>query len=378
MIDLGDSCFETTTTPLPEAPWRASPALLHAGFAHDPDVPVAALGARPGARVFVADAHGGAESALAHLAAGASRVVAATTQDPDAFAAILRLKAAAHRRLPRPDALRLLGLLRASFAVRLALFDAVAGALPADDRAFWNRHADALGGGLFNVSAEVALGRLLRDLLRAHLPRDVYRALLYGDRAEREATFASRLDRPGFWRHAVRLCALRGRLADHGDDAVGTFTRGEPMDALRRLVRVGLPSSPVWSRAFCNDAGVLAVLPAHLLPEGHGRLRAHLDGLELRADPPRLALAAEPDGVFDGIDLGNAPDYLDAPSRRWLLLEVARVARPGARVVVASLDPLGLRALAPASFVSLPGVDEALAERDRAPVWGRWSVFTIR
>jgi hypothetical protein len=378
MIDLGDSCFEATSTPLPEGPWRVSPTLLHAGFTHDPDVRVAALDARPGARVFVVDAHGGAEGALAHLAAGAERVVVASTHDPDVFGAVMRLKIAAHRHLARRDALRFLGLMRASHAVRLGLYSAFSGHLPREDRAFWDRHADTLGAGLFNVGAEIALGRLLRDLLRAHLPREDYRALLYGDRAAREAAFATRLDRPGFWRHAIRLCALRGRLAEPGDDAIGTFTRGEPMDALRRLVRVGLPSSPVWSRAFCNDAGVLAVLPAHLLPAGHERLRARLDRLELRADPPRLALAAEPDGAFDGVDLGNALDYLDGDSRRWLLLEVARVARPGARVVVATLEPEAIHAAAPACFAPASAVDDALAERDRAPVWGRWSVFDIR
>ncbi len=376
MIDLGDSCFDAATTPLPEAPWRPSPALLHAGFTHDPEVAVAALEAGPGARIFVADAHGGAESALAHLAAGAAGVVVASSQDPDAFGAILRLKVAAHRQLTRLDALRLLGLLRASFASRLALFGALA--LPAEDRRFWDRHAEALGNGLFSVGAEVALGRLLRDLLRAHLPRDAYRALLYGDRAEREATFAARLDRPGFWRHAVRLCALRGRLAEPGDDAIGTFTRGDPMDALRRLVRVGLPGSPVWSRAFCNDAGVLATLPRHLLPSGHERLRAQLDRLEVRADPPRLALASEPGGAFDGVDLGNVPDYLDDGSRRWLLLEAARATRPGGRVVLASLEPEAIDAVAPPSFARLPAIEDALAERDRAPVWGRWCVFAVR
>jgi SAM-dependent methyltransferase len=374
MMDLGDSSFETTSTPTPvDLPGRGSPALLHAGFAQDPDVGVAALGATRGARCFVTEALCGGEMALACAGAGAARVVFAPLLDADASAALLRFKIAAHAGLERADALRLLGLLRASRALRLALQQAIA--LPAADAPFWDRHADALAAGLYAVSAEVTLGRLLRNLLRAHLAPADYRTLMYGDRAARLAVFDARLGGSGFWRHALRLCALRGRLSDAGDEPVGSFTHRDPVETVRRLVEVGLPASPIWARAFCNDAGVSAVLPAHLRPEGHAILRAHARSIEVREAAPLAALCQERTGAFDAVDLGNVPDHLEPPARTMLLREAARVLRPGGRLVAVTLDPAALRAAVPSRLAPLEALDSELARRDRAPVRGRWCVF---
>lgn len=379
MVELEDSAHDSVSDfPVVAFPCRATPALFHAGFAHDPDIPVLGLDARPGATVFVADAHAGGEAALAHLAAAPARVVVAPLTDPEGFGAVLRPKAMALRHLDRLEALRLVGLLRTRRSRRLDLARRLAPRLPPADRHFWERHEALLAAGLFNVSAETALGRLLRNLLRTHLPAPDYRKLLYGSPAERLAAFEERLDRPGFWRHALRLCAVRGRLTEPGETPINTFTAGEPMAALRRLVEVGMGASPIWLRAFGTDTGVLAALPRHLRGAGLRVLRDHLDRFEVRTEPPLAALVDSPAGAFDGFDLANLPDYLDADARRALFREVARAARPGARLVFASLQPLAVRATVPARFEALPEAERALAARDRAPVWGRWSVFVAR
>jgi hypothetical protein len=357
-------------TPVPRAP-----ALLHAGFERDPQVALDALRPEPGARILLVDAYGGAEAALAYLALAPARVEVAALIDRQGVAALLELELNAAACFERLDVLRLLGLLRASRGERIELYLGLRDVLTAEARTFWDQHRAVLAAGIYNNCAGATLGRLLRNLLWTHLPAEAYRGLLYGQPEDRLAVFDHHIADRVFWRSALRLCALRGQLAEPGHDGVETFGGLDPVAALRRMVAAGLWTSPVWSRAFCNDSGVLATLPAHLRTEGLEAVRRHLDRLTGEVRSVEDALAAPDPSGYDIIDLCNLLDY-QTPSEGAATLEVcARSLRPGGRLTFccARADRLELP-VPPGMSIALDAEARA-READHAPLCGHRRVL---
>ncbi len=358
-----------------EAPKPAEVALHHAGFCHDPDAAVAGLHPTPGARILVVDAYGGADTALALLATAPAAVRVAALVDQRGVEALLALKSAAVACLDRLDALRLLGLLRASRTERIEAYLGVREALTLPVRGFWDARRSCVAGGLYSTSAEAELGRLLRNLLWNNLPHDAYRTVLYGSREDRLAAFDERIAGSAFWRSALRLCAVRGSVARPGDRAVDAFTADDPVAALRRMVDVGLWASPLWARAFCNDVGVLATLPAYLRPDGYVAVQQHLDRLWPEVDGVDDALEAPTDAPYDKVDLGNLPDHLDTPELVRLLHRAGDRVRVGGAVAFTSFRSAALGMPAPRGFEYDLEREGRCAALDRAPVRGRRRVL---
>ena len=357
-MDAAES-IEMLTAPPPPA------ALRHAGFMHDPDVAVAALDAPAGARLLVVDACGGAEAAVAHLAADPAEVRVAAYAHIDQVDALVALQQAAFAHLERADALKLLGLLRASRADRAVLFARVRDHLRRGPRAFWAANPDAVAGGIYNASAEAGLGRLLRNLLWEHLSSEDFRTLLYGHRDARLAVFDARIAASVFWKRALPLCAMRRSIAAPQDEAVDTFSAGDPMDALRGMVSVGLWSSPLWARAFCTDAGLLATLPAYLQPAGFEQTAERVGRIVGRVE--RFDHALEASGRLDGVDLGALPDHLDPERWQGVLNRVARRLQPGRRV---TYTRVGADEPPPAGLQRDDLLEARLADLDRTPMTG--------
>ncbi|MCK6571917.1 DUF3419 family protein [Myxococcota bacterium] len=335
-----DSSLGALAVPAELAAWQFTPALIHAGFGCDPDVAVAALVTGPGGRFLALDAHGGGETALALTSRGAHRVHAVPLADPEAAAAVLRLKIAAIRRLDREAYLGFVGLLRSTRVDRTITYGLVRPYLSAPDRTFWDRHEDALVRGLFVQEADVAQGRLLRNLLRTHLPKSAYRALLFADRPRRLAAFDQYVAGRKFWENALRMCAVRGQFRVCADGESSPLTCAEPVAALRRLVEAGPAACPVWVRAFANDAGVEAALPWHLSPLGYPALKANLDALNVSVDA--VAALAPECANFDAFELTRARAALTSEAFARVLGAVIAHARPGARILCTGADLQGV------------------------------------
>jgi S-adenosylmethionine:diacylglycerol 3-amino-3-carboxypropyl transferase len=358
-----DSSLGTHALPADLAAWQCTPALIHAGFGCDPDVAVAALVTGPGGRFLALDAHGGGETALALASRGARAVHAVPLADPEAAAALLRLKVAAIRRLDRQAYLRFVGLLRSTRSERTLTYGLVRAYLTAPDRAFWDRHEDALVRGLFVQEADVAQGRLLRNLLRTHLPKAAYRELLYADRARRLAAFDQYVAGRKFWENALRMCAVRGQFRVCADGESSPLTCAEPVAALRRLVEAGPAACPVWVRAFANDTGVEAALPWHLSPLGYPALKANLDAVHVSVDA--VAAMANEHAPLDAFELTRARAALSADAFARTLGAVVAHARPGARLLCTSADLQGLAV--EDTLARDPDLETYVTGCDRAP-----------
>lgn len=361
-----DSSFDSSVgmraPPAEMALWQTTPALLHAGFGCDPDVAVAALVTGPAGRFYTVDAHGGGETALALVSRGAEAVVVVPLLDPEGAACVLGLKVAALRRLDREDYLRFIGLRRSTRARRVAAYGLLRAALSPAHRLFWDRHEDVLARGLFTHEADVAQGRLLRNLLRTHLSKAAYRALLYADRPERIAAFDQYIAGRKFWENALRMCAVRGQFRICVEGEASPLTCTEPMAALRRLVEAGPAGCPVWVRAFTNDVGVEGALPWHLSALGYAALQRNLDALQVALDP--LAPLTTP-ASFDAYDLSRARGAMTPETFTRLGACVAAHARTGARLLVTANETAALPL--DAGLVRDAALETYVTGCDRAP-----------
>jgi len=341
-----DSSLGAPAVPAELACWQSTPALLHAGFGCDPDVAVAALVTGPGGRFLALDAHGGGETALALTSRGARTVNAVPLADPETAATVLRLKIAAIRRLDREAYLRFVGLFRSNRADRRTTYGLIRAHISGPDRAFWDQHDGVLVRGLFMQEADVAQGRVVRNLLRTHLPKSAYRAMLYGDRVGRIAAFDQYVAGRKFWESALRICAVRGQFRVCADGETSPLTCAEPVAALRRLVEAGPAACPVWVRAFGNDTGVEAALPWHLSPLGYAALKANLDALDVSVNAvaalAALAALAATRANFDGFELSCARAALTPETFAKMLMAVVAHARQGARILCTGADLQGI------------------------------------
>lgn len=356
--------MRTSKTPL-----RPGPALRSAGFRQDPDAAARALGVEGGAAVLVIDALGGSETAFGLLARYPAQVVVGALVDPEGVSGRVAFEVAAHRTLPRRDALRLLGHLRASRSDRARLLEQILPTMPPLARAFWEPRARIGASGCCCSSAEADLGKVLRSLLCAHLTGEDYRTLLYSPIPERLGLFDARIGSSPFWRATLRRC--RSRLELDPGTRGNAFVRGDPIQELRRMVELGLWTSPVWARAFCTDAGVMATLPAHLRPLGWAALKDRLShgGPEVRPLAESFTLA--PADGFDAIDLGGALDLCTDAERDVLLARTRQALRRGGRLSLQSVA-------CPRQLLGFSKIEAAcVAARgyDRAPVRGDRHIF---
>ena len=358
-----DSSLGLRSSPAEMALWQTTPALLHAGFGCDPDAVVAALVTGPGGRFYALDAHGGGETALALVSRGARTVVVAPLLDPEGAASVLALKVAALRRLDREAYLRFVGLRRTSRAGRAATYSSLRMSLAPLHQRFWDRHEDMLTRGLFVNEADVAQGRLLRSLLRTHLPKPAYRTLLYAARPDRIAAFDQFIAGRKFWENALRMCAVRGQFRICAEGEASPLTCTEPVAALRRLVEAGPADCPVWVRAFTNDAGVEAALPWHLSRIGYEALRRNIDALQVELDPAAPLVSGSEH--FDAFDLSRARSVMTGEQYARVLGAVVGQARPGARLLVSAHETAGLDL--DSTLVHDPGLEAYVTGCDRAP-----------
>jgi len=137
------------------------------------------------------------------------------------------------------------------------------------------------------------------------------------------------------------------------------FPRADARGQLRRAC-AALASPEVVSNAYVHwllTGAHREALPLALRPEHYARIRSNLHRLEWRCQRLEACLATLPSRSIDCFNLSNVFEYLGEPACTAVLRDVARVGRPGARVLYWNLFVERER---PASLAAL------LAPRSRA------------
>lgn len=330
----------------------------------DADMLLAALAPRPGATLL--SICGAGDNALALLLADPAEVVA-VDYNPAQLAA-LALRIAAFQTLDHADVLALLGL--APHAYRRALYARCRPHLPPFACAYWDARPADIDVGIGWVGRfEAYLGRFRRYVLPLVHRRAAVGALLAEkDEAARTAFYDAVWDTPR-WRFLFRLFCSRAAMRSGRDAAYLAHAKGDLAGGLLARARHACthldPSKNPYLRWILTGA-YGAHLPLALRLEHFETIRARAHRVTLRVGDLASVARALPPASVDGFNLSDVFEYLDERSSAALHAELARVARPGARLVYWNLFVPRARAEALADvLVPVPGAD-TLHAQDRA------------
>ena len=296
----------------------------------DADVLVAALKVKAGDTVVSIASAG--DNALALLAQGAERVIAADL-NPTQLACV-RLRVAAYRTLSHGDLLELMG--SRPSGRRHDLLNRVARSLNDEDQAFWAARRGAVDAfGVGGVGKFEDYFRLFRTrLLPLVHGRTAIQGLLKAREPDDRAEYYERHWNSVRWRLLLKTFFSRpvmGRLGR--DPAFFDHVAGSAADQVARNTRQALvdqdPSKNPYLHWILTGAHGEA-LPLALRPEHFDAIRDRIDRLEVRLST--IEALAEQGVRADAFNLSDIFEYMSPPAHEAAYRAVLDCARPGARI----------------------------------------------
>jgi S-adenosylmethionine-diacylglycerol 3-amino-3-carboxypropyl transferase len=349
-------------------------AIRYASVWEDADVLCEALGsAVPGRRVLSIASAG--DNVLALLALEPEEVVAVDFSG--AQLACVELRLAAFGALEHEEVLGFLGI-RPSGA-RWATYGKLRGGLSVGARSFWDRHPDAVRGGVVHAGR---FERYLRSFGRWLLPlvhsRRTIRALLEPrERRERDRFYDRRWDTLR-WRLLFRLFFSRAVMGRAGrDPSFFAHVEGSVADRILERTRYALTALSTHDNPYLvyilTGNYSEAALPRYLRPEHHDAIRDGAGRVRLLHGGVQEAV-----GRFDAFNLSDIFEYLSEAEHARLYASLVDAARPGA--LLAYWNLLASRGVPEAErrrVRPLPELAENLHARDRAWFYGAFHVDEV-
>lgn len=354
----------------------------------DPRVDLAALALKPDSRV-VTIASGGCNM-MAYLAAGPAEVTAVDLNPCHVH--LTRLKLAAARHLPGyeeffaffGDGCDPQNVDRYGAYLRWSLTP--------DTREYWDRRIGWFADGFYRRSL---LGRFIGVLhasgrLLGHDPR----RMLEATSVEEQRRLFDEHVAPVFDRLPIRLAGRMpfilyslGIPRSQGD-ALRRAANNDLAELCRERVRRLACDFPLSDNYFAwqafgrryDRAG--AVLPDYLRPESFLDLRSNVGRGRVRLATVTEHLAEQPDCSVDAIVLLDAQDWMNAEQLTQLWRQIARAARPGARVIFrTAVEDSPLPGQVPAEVLARFDYhaerSRELAAQDRAAIYGGFHLYTL-
>jgi S-adenosylmethionine-diacylglycerol 3-amino-3-carboxypropyl transferase len=301
----------------------------YANVWEDAEVLRSALRPAPGKRMLSIASAG--DNAFALLAAGAE-VVAADLSP--AQIALVELKRAAIRRLGFEDLLAFLGLRKGED--RRAVYERLEHDLPSRTRDFWREHLDEIADGVAHHGKFESYFELFRErvLPLVHRRKTVLALLEERDEAARKA-FYDRTWNNLRWRLLFRIFFSRFTMGRLGrDPEFFRYVEGSVAERILSRTEYALTALPTHSNPYVEyilTGNFKRALPLYLRPEVYPDLRRNLDRLTLFEGPIDEAAHAHRGEGFDGFNLSDIFEYLDADTSAAVYGRLLETARPGAR-----------------------------------------------
>ena len=317
----------------------------YANVWEDAEVLRSALQPAPGKRVLSIASAG--DNAFALLAAGAE-VVAADLSP--AQIALVELKRAAIRRLGREELLAFLGLRRGG-EDRRAVYERLEHDLPARTREIWRERLDEVADGIVHHGKFEGYFELFRQrvLPLVHRRKTVL-ALIEEKDEDARRRFYDRTWNNLRWRLLFRVFFSRFTMGRLGrDPEFFRYVEGSVAERILGRTEYALTLLPTHANPYVEyilTGNFKRALPLYLRPEVYPDLRRNLDRLTLFEGPIEEAAQAHRGEGFDGFNLSDIFEYLDADTSAAVYGRLLETARPGARF--AYWNMLVPRRLAPA------------------------------
>lgn len=357
--------------------------LMFAQVREDPCIEMQALAPALGGTIVVVSS--GGCTALSLLAAGAREVVGVDMSRTQNH--LVELKCAALRALARLEAIAFLGAQPMAALRRRRLYGVLTPLLTPGARAYWDSHRTAIDRGVLRAGkSERFIAFVASIVARTVVRSGGVEALLNADSAETQRRIFDHAWRGWRWRAFFSLLLNRWTFSrayhpsffQHVENP--SFARH-----FRHLAERALTELPARDNYFLHEilTGRYPIrepfgAPPYLTPRGIARagdagpMLSLVDGsmtAYLRSCRPRS---------IDGFALSNIGEWLDGRGLDALFGEVARTARPGARVIFRNFVgwtdvPDRWRSV----IVERPGYGERLIRRDRSLVQHRAVVCDV-
>jgi S-adenosylmethionine-diacylglycerol 3-amino-3-carboxypropyl transferase len=359
--------------------------LMFAQVREDPRIEMQALAPALGGTIVIVSS--GGCTALSLLAAGARRVVAVDVSRTQNH--LVELKCACMRALtPAAEAVAFLGAQPMAGARRLALYEKLSPLLTDAAGAYWDANPRAIERGVLRAGrSERFIALVTRVVSRLVVRAGGVPAMLAAQSLDTQrrifthswagwrwrALFAVLLNRWTFSR------AYHPAFFAHIDNP--SFARH-----FRHLAERALTEMPARDNYFLHEmltgrypVGEVDGVPPYLTSQGGARVADAPETLRLVDGSVTEFLRTCPASSVNGFALSNIAEWLDEGEREALFGEVARTARPGARVVFRNFVgwtdvPERWRTV----LVEWPRYGEALIQRDRSMVQRRVVVCEVR
>ena len=340
------------------------------------------LSLQPGPGQTILSITSGGCNTLALALSGAQRIVSIDLNG--AQSALLELKIAGARRLSHPEYLELLGV--RSSARRAQLYVRTEPALSPRAGAYWSRNIGLIESGLLGAGRYERYLGVFRKLLGLIEGRTRIRRLFESRTAEERRRFYESQWNTPLWRLFFRVFFSRRVLGWGGlDPSFFTYVDGIPDFGTHFLERArqALVELPVRENYFLAQICLgryldESALPPYLSAENFPALREAVGRIEVVTDELGSFLRRQPSDTFDGFNLSNVFEWISEETFERILLEIHRVARPGARLCYRNLL---VRRRHPARLGHLFGPDDSLAQRllreDRSFVYANFEVARV-
>ncbi|MGB2663437.1 MAG: DUF3419 family protein [Candidatus Acidiferrum sp.] len=330
---------------------------------------------------------------LITITSGACNTLTLLLEDPGKIYAVdinpsqsylLELKRAAVRHLDYDELRAFLGLDQSG--QRLQVFERLRGDLSEAALRYWTGKAEAVRNGVVNAGKYESYVRLISRLVSLMQGKKRVDGLYRCETLEQQQDYFDRKWNTVRWRLLFKLLinkhvlARRGLTADYFkfDDGSSSFAESFLRRARRAICEMPIESNYFLAQYLLTRYWSEEAVPAFLLRENLPVVRERLDRIELVTSPAQEWLGRQPDDSIDCFSLSNICELMSPDETDRCFAEVARTARPGARICFRNLIvPRGV----PESLQSEIELQEELSldliARDRSFVYSRVRAFVV-
>jgi S-adenosylmethionine-diacylglycerol 3-amino-3-carboxypropyl transferase len=330
---------------------------------------------------------------LMTITSGACNTLTLLLEDPGKIYAIdinpsqsylLELKRAAVRHLNYDELRAFLGLDHSD--ERLQVFERLRGDLSEAARRYWTGKAEAMRNGVVNAGKYESYVRLISRFVSLMQGKKRVDGLYRCETVEQQQDYFDRKWNTVRWRMLFKLLinkhvlAKRGLTADYFkfDDGSSSFAESFLRRARRAICEMPIDSNYFLAQYLLARYWSEEAVPAYLLRENLAVVRKRLDRIELVTSPAQEWLSRQPDDSIDCFSLSNICELMSPDETDRFFAEVARTARPGARVCFRNLIvPRGVPERLQSEIKLQEELSLDLIARDRSFVYSRVRAFVV-
>jgi len=315
---------------------------------------------------------------LITVTSGACNTLTLLLEDPGKIYAVdinpsqsylLELKRAAVLHLDYDELRAFLGLVPSD--QRLQVFERLRGDLSEAALRYWTSKAEAVRRGVINAGRYESFIRLFSRFLGVMQGKKRIDGLFRCATLEQQQDYFAREWNTVRWRLLFKLLANKRVLEKRGSES---FLRRDR----RAMCEIPVESNYFLTQYLLARYRSEKAVPAYLLRENLPVVRERLDRIEIVTSPAQEFLGQQPDDSIDCFSLSNICELMSPDETARLFAEVARSARPGARICFRNLIvPRGV----PESLQSEIELQEELSRdliaRDRSFVYSRVQAFVV-